>query len=424
MPRLRFVHSADLHLDSPFTGLKAAAPERVASALYTATFDAYQNIIDLCVSERVDALLVAGDIYDGADRSLRAQSKFVDGLERLQDAGIRSFVCHGNHDPLDGWEARLTYPTGCHRFGAEFEAVPVFRDEPGRAVVYGISYPRRDVTENLVTRLRNVQAGPFSIGLLHANVDNNPNHPAYAPCSLSDLRQAGIDYWALGHVHTRSVLNDQAPTVAYPGNPQGRHPNETGPRGAYLVEIDDAGNARLDFRPMDTVRWERLGVDISGMEAEQHLRNALHLHIEGVLEEAEGRSVVVRVTLSGRGPLSGSLRRSNFIDDLVEGVNEEWASRSPFVWCERIEDETRSPFDRAARLAGSDFLAEVLKTADRAKEDPELLARLRNSLSDLYQHHRFRRRLSDSAPADDDLAALIDEAEAMAVDLLAEEDDL
>ena len=139
MTRIRFVHAADLHLDSPFVGIKAVAPDNVASALYGATFAAYENIIKLCIDEQVDALLIAGDVYDSADRSLRAQLKFVDGLKRLDDAGIRSFVCHGNHDPLNGWEARLDYPPSCIRFGAEFEAVPVFEDDPQRAVVHGIS---------------------------------------------------------------------------------------------------------------------------------------------------------------------------------------------------------------------------------------------------------------------------------------------
>ena len=105
MSKLRFVHAADLHLDSPFRGISNEAPEHVADTLRRATFDAYRNIIDLCLREHVDALLVAGDVYDGADRSLRAQLKFVEGLAGLDAAGIRSFICHGNHDPLDGWEA-------------------------------------------------------------------------------------------------------------------------------------------------------------------------------------------------------------------------------------------------------------------------------------------------------------------------------
>ena len=418
--RIRFVHAADLHLDSPFTGLKAAAPAEVANALYHATFDAYENIINLCISEQVDALLVAGDVFDGADRSLRAQLKFVEGLKKLDTKGIRSFVCHGNHDPLDGWQARLDYPPGCRRFGPEWEAVPVFED-PDRALIHGISYRKRDVTENLALRLGNVDPGPFSIGLVHGNVGNNPEHGAYAPCSLDDLAQSGVHYWALGHVHTRQVLNEREPTVVYPGNPQGRHPNETGARGVYLVEVDDGGNVGLKFRPMATVRWERLQIDIDPFKTEQDLLNALHEGMQGVVDGADGQSVVVRVRLTGRGELNRKLRRPNMIEDLVEAINGEWTERSPFVWCERIEDASASPFDREARLKGSDFLAEVLRTADRSKTDPELLAGLGTGLSDLYQHHRFRSYLSNSAPNEEEIAALVGEAEAMIVNLLIED---
>ena len=418
--RIRFVHAADLHLDSPFTGLKAAAPADVANALYHATFDAYENIINLCISEQVDALLVAGDVFDGTDRSLRAQLKFVEGLKKLDTEGIRSFVCHGNHDPLDGWQARLDYPPGCRRFGPEWEAVPVFED-PDRALIHGISYRKRDVTENLALRLGNVDPGPFSIGLVHGNVGNNPEHGAYAPCSLDDLAQSGVHYWALGHVHTRQVLNEQGPTVVYPGNPQGRHPNETGARGVYLVEVDDGGNVGLDFRPMDTVRWARLDSDIAALDTEQDLLDALHKGMQALLDGADGQSVVVRVRLTGRGELNRKLRRPNMIEDLVEAINGEWAERSPFVWCERIEDASASPFDREARLKGSDFLAEVLRTADRSKTDPELLAGLGTGLSDLYQHHRFRSYLSNSAPNEEEIAGLVEEAESMIVNLLIED---
>ncbi len=422
MARIRFIHAADLHLDSPFTGLKAAAPENVAAALYDATFKAYENIIDLCISEQVDALLVAGDVYDGADRSLRAQLRFIEGLKKLDSSGIRSFVCHGNHDPLDGWEARLNYPSGCHRFGAEWAAAPVFEDEPERAVVHGVSYPAREVRENLVRQCRGVSSGPYTIGLLHANVGNNPGHDSYAPCSLDDLQRSGIDYWALGHVHTRQELSTGTPTVVYPGNSQGRQPNESGPKGAYLVEVDDSGRTKLDFRPVDTVRWEHIDLDVSGIETEQNLLDRLHERMESALESRDGRGVVARVTLSGSGVLHGSLRRSDFLEQLTDTINNDWAAGAAFAWCERIEDKTASPFDRKARLAGSDFLAELLRTADHAKDDPELMNRLRGGLSDLYEHRRFRRYLPESAPNEAELAALVDEAEAMIVDLLIEDD--
>ena len=423
MTLLRFVHAADLHLDSPFKGMKAAAPENVSKALRDATFTAYENIVKLCIEERVDALLVAGDVYDSADRSLRAQLKFVEGLKRLDDEGIRSFICHGNHDPLDGWEARLDYPAGCTRFGAEFEAVPVFPDDPQRAVVHGISYPTRDVYDNLVPRLGKVDPDVFSIGLMHANVEGNTDHAAYAPCTLADLVFSGINYWALGHVHTRDVLSEHSPTVVYPGNSQGRHANETGARGAYLVEVDDDRNVHLDFRAIDTVRWERPVLDISSMQTEQDLVDGLHQSMADALEGSEGRSVVLRISLVGRGGLHGSLRQPGFVDGVMDDLNGDWSGRSPFAWCERMEDETAPSFDRQERVQGSDFLAEVLKTTNRAKDDPELQAGMRDGLGDLYQHRRYRRLLADYALGDDELPALMDEAEAIVVDLLAGERD-
>jgi len=423
MALLRFVHAADLHLDSPFVGIKAVAPEHVASALHDATFSAYDNIIKLCIDERVDALLVAGDVYDSSDRSLRAQLKFVAGLKQLHDAGIRSFVCHGNHDPLDGWEARLDYPPSCTRFGAEFEAAPVFEDNPGRAVVHGISYPKSDIRKNLLRGLQKVDSNPFSIGLMHANVGGNTEHASYAPCSLDDLRSSAIDYWALGHVHTRQILSEQSPAVVYPGNSQGRHSNEGGARGVGLVEVDSAKNIELVFRPMDTVRWERSVLDISQISTSQDLLDRLHQSISDASGDAAGRSVVLQVTLAGRGSLYRALRQPGFIEDLVENLNGEWMRRSPFVWCERIEDETAAPFNRRERIEGSDFLAELLKTVDRARNDPELQERLRDGLSDLYQHRQYGRHLSDRDPGGDDFAALIDEAEAIVVDRLAGDDE-
>ncbi len=419
MTHFRFIHTADLHLDSPFVGIRAFAPENVASALHDATFRAYEEIVKLCIEEQVDALLVAGDVYDSADRSLRAQLKFVSGLKQLDDAGIRSFVCHGNHDPLDGWEARLQYPPSCTRFGAGFQAVPVFKDDPKRAVVYGISYPTRNVYDNLARGFGQVDPDSFSIGLMHANVNSNGEHAPYAACSLHDLQLSQMNYWALGHVHSRQILSERSPTVVYPGNPQGRHPNESGARGVYLVEVDNARNVHLDFRAMDCVRWERSVLDISPLETEQDLIEAFDQLISAAWDDADGRAVVLRMTLTGRSSLHSALRQPGFTEDLLSSLNDEWAKRSPFAWCECVNVETAAPFDRQVRIKGSDFLAEVLKIAERAKADPELQSRLREGFSELYQHRQYRGYLSSLVPGDADLIRLIDEAEAIAVDLLA-----
>jgi DNA repair protein SbcD/Mre11 len=414
LARLRFVHAADLHLDSPFKGLREVGPVHVADRLVNATFSAYEAIIDLCIAERVDALLVAGDIYDGSDRSLRAQLKFVDGLNRLEAAGIRSFICHGNHDPLDGWEARLTLPAGCHRFGKRVEAVAL---GPG-ATVLGISYPTRDVTDNLALEFGSVPRSGFSIGLLHCNVGSNPEHAAYAPCTLDDLARAGIDYWALGHVHTRQVLSARSPTVVYPGNNQGRHANERGPRGVYLVEVDDSSQVSLDFRETSVLRWEAASVDISALQTEQDLLDAVDRAVAALVDGADGRDVVFRLNISGRGHLHHTVRRPNFIADLQERLAETWSESSPFAWCERVEVLSSPPFDRVARLEGGDFLGDLLRLIDAAREDPDMLTRLAGEMQPLYGHARAGRVLGNSTPSAEAVRELLDDAEAACLEAL------
>jgi DNA repair exonuclease SbcCD nuclease subunit len=421
MTRLRFIHAADLHLDSPFSGLRTLAPA-IAGKLRDATFAAYDNIIDLCIREKVDALLVAGDVFDGADRSLRAQLKFVDGLDRLWKNGIRSFVCHGNHDPLNGWEARLTLPEGTHRFGADLEGIPVFKEDPNRALVYGISYPQREVRESLVPRFSAVEPGPFTIGLLHANVDNNAAHEAYAPCTLSDLRRTAIDYWALGHVHTRQVLRPENPTVVYPGNPQGRHLNEPGARGVYLVEVSDSGHVSLDFHAMDVVRWAQLDVDISDLETEQALLDRIKGELVLRQNDADGRSVMFRLVLTGRGQLHLTLNRPSFVDDLFERVNAMGSQDSSFLWCERIQTHTASGFDRNQQILRADFVGDLLRLCDETRGNAQVLDKLREKLQELYGARNQGRYLRDNTPSDEELVELVASAEGICLDELLDED--
>ena len=432
MTRLKFVHAADLHLDSPFRGIRSEAPDYVADTLRRATFDAYENIIALCLRERADALLVAGDIYDSADRSLRAQLKFVDGLARLDGAGLRSFVCHGNHDPLDGWEARLALPPGCVRFGPEVSGEPVFPGEPERAAVYGVSYPRREVRENLSPHFRglsvsNAGANGFNVGLLHANVGGHPEHDSYAPCSVADLSDTAIGYWALGHVHTRQVLRQERPTVVYPGNPQGRHPLETGERGVYLVEVDDYGAVSLDFRPVDVVRWETLEVGIAGLETEQELLDAVDSAVASCAEHAGGRSVVFRLTLAGRGPLHRWLRRAGTVDELRERVNEQYApstsSGQAWLWCERMQADTASPVDREQVAQREDFAGDLARLSSELRDDPNALGELRDALRALYANSNAAPYLRGYLPSDGELRELLAAAEDECLASLVSEED-
>ena len=416
----RFVHAADFHLDSPFTGIRETEPN-VADILRRATFDAYERVITICIDCGVDALLVAGDIFDGADRSLAAQIRFVRGLERLNDAGIRAFICHGNHDPLDGWGARLKMPSNVHQFGESAEAVPVDPRVPSGPVVCGISYPTREMRSSLLPGFPAPEPGRFTIGLLHANVGVSAGHEAYAPCSLEDLVATGYDYWALGHVHTRAIVRDQAPLVVYPGNTQGRHPNERGPRGVYVVDVDEHGAMSPEFVAVDAVRWEQLDVQIDGIEDDGALFSRLEALVDDLATQADDRHLVYRVRLEGRGPVHESLARPGNIEGLVDQLNQVWGNRQPVAFCGGILDETRSRLDRAALAESKDFIGDFLALTDAASRDEALVAELRQELAPLYDNTRARRYLGNSLPATDEIRDLVAAAEDVALGLLVDD---
>ena len=418
----KFVHAADLHLDSPFSGLLKDA-NNLATQLRDATFKTYDSIIGLCIEQGADALLIAGDVYDGATRSLRAQLRFRDGLQRLDEAGIRAFVCHGNHDPLDGWEAKIDFPPNVVRFGRKVTGEPLNPDDPKSPIVYGISYPTREVRDSLVSRFPKPESGRYCIGLLHANVGANTGHESYAPCTVEDLAGIGFDYWALGHVHTRAVLRTSDPMVAYPGNPQGRHINEAGERGVYVVEVDEQGGTTIKFHVLDAVRWERIGIDIDDLGDEQELFNAVEEGVGNAHSAADGRSLVYRLSFHGRGPVHATLARPGFIEELQQEMNAQFAVDSAFAFCERIEDESSAQVDRDELRQRSDLLGDLLRTIDETIQgDTELKKKLLAELPELYEHRTAGRYLGSRALEELDFAKLFEDAERLLVDELLDEE--
>jgi DNA repair exonuclease SbcCD nuclease subunit len=304
----RFIHAADLHLDTPFEGVAAPAPQ-VADALREASLQAWDRLVKVALDEQVLFVLLAGDIYDGAERGVRAQIRFVSGLKRLDQAGIRTFVVHGNHDPLNGWSAIREWPTTVTVFGSrKVEAAPVEVDGEQVAVVHGISYGRRETTDNLAAKFSRGDGHGLHIGLLHANVGSVSEHAAYAPCNLADLSSAGMDYWALGHVHKRQVLKDGDPWAVYPGDTQGRSPkpSETGEKGALVVTATRAsgGGWRVEppeFRALDSVRFLACEQDIAQIDDISQLQSRLGETLDVLRDEHEERALLVRVVLGGRG---------------------------------------------------------------------------------------------------------------------------
>jgi DNA repair protein SbcD/Mre11 len=434
----RFLHTGDLHLDSPFEGVSAAAPTPVVAVLRDATTEAWRNVVRTAIEERVDFVVVAGDVFENHSPTLLGQTRFRDGLAELAERGIASFVVHGNHDPLDGrsWAPSLAFPSLTHRFGTSaVESVPALRDGREIARVYGRSFDRSAVTANYAAGYHREADAPFAIGLLHTNVGDRPGHGNYAPCSIDDLRASGMDYWALGHIHKPGVVIAADPLAIYCGIPQGRDPGELGPRGCFLVDVNATGTPSARFVATDTVRWQHVEQAIDGMADDESLQRSLRAALADAGQAAHGRSLIVRLRLTGRGDLHGALRRGGYLDNLLELLNEEMASAPPFAWVESIRDATRPSIDLVARRATPDFVGDFLRTAESARRaerttDPEQheewLARLRSAVAPLFDDApRGRRHLAAARPTDAALfGEVLDEAELLAVDLLlaAEED--
>ena len=388
MTPIRFVHAADLHIDSPFAGVREV-DKRVADRLRDSTFEAFQKLVQLCIDERVDFVLIAGDVFDGADRSVRAQLRFRDGLAKLADEGIQAYVVHGNHDPLDGWQSAVSWPDGVHIFGPEPEWKIILKDGQPAAAVQGVSFPTQIVEENLVERFSPpVDQELFSIGLLHCNVGGNSEHSNYAPCTVDDLKLSGLDYWALGHVHTRQTLRRSGPAIVYPGNTQGRNPNETGPRGCLVVEVADDGVPKMEFRALDVVRWETASVSIEKIDTIDGLVAAIEQQLDDISAKAEGRDVISRVILTGRGPMHAELARPGSLDDLLETVRASSGAATPWVWVERLADETRAELDMESRLQADDFLGAVLRRAAAASESSADAERLTAAVGEVFTGRR------------------------------------
>jgi DNA repair exonuclease SbcCD nuclease subunit len=414
-----FVHAADLHLDSPFRGMAGGeVPEGILRKLRSSTFDAFDNLIQLCLDRQADFLLLAGDIFDAADRSLRAQLKLRDGLQRLAGAGMQTLAVHGNHDHCAGWRAGLTWPEEVFFFPpGEVLCRPVLRQGQEIARVYGTSYPQAAVADNLAAGFLRRGDDPYAIALLHCNVGGLGGHDNYAPCRLEDLLSRGFDYWALGHIHARQVLSPGQPLVVYPGSTQGRHAGETGPKGCYVVKVHGGGAVAAEFVPTDCIRWARCRVNISGLATMEELLAGLEQELQGVITGAENRSLVVRLELNGRGSLHRELSRSR--GHLLQRLQEQAAADAGsdfFLWPESLRDFTRPEIDRDELAQSETLLGDLLELVREARQDGALKDWLIRSLAGLTGHAIAGRYIEP--PGEAEWERLLNQAEDLALDLL------
>ena len=254
---MKFIHTADIHLDSPLSGLASYA-DAPAEMLRTATRDAFTNLVNEAIEEGVDFMVIAGDLYDGTWKDYNTGYFFCREMGRLNKADIPVYLLFGNHDAESEMTKKLSLPPNVHTFATREPST--FRIEHLKVALHGRSFKEAATTENLAVNYPDRVAGWLNIGVLHTALEGNAQHATYAPCSLAELSAKGYGYWALGHVHEYAILQQTPCWVVFPGNLQGRHIRETGPRGAVLVTADETGILSVERLFVDVLRWHQVSV--------------------------------------------------------------------------------------------------------------------------------------------------------------------
>ncbi len=361
----RFIHTADIHLDSPLRTLALKDPD-IAELVSNATRETFVRIIDLCINEEVDALLIAGDLFDGELHSVKTAAFFSKEMRRLTEAQINAYILRGNHDALSKLTRHLQLPDGVFVFPGKPRS---FKMKEKNAVLHGLSFAKPKVPDSLVSKYPAPVEGAINIGLLHTSLAGSGAHDTYSPCSVDDLETLGYDYWALGHIHKREVINGASGTIVMPGIPQGRHINEAGPKSVTLVDISDAHEVQTQEHFLAVTQFERLNLDLTGIVEWDKMIERVREAISATQHNVTAEHLILRIELTGETALSARMHRDL---DLLEEELRQVASQCGAVHCEKIIVHTRRPriAENTAATASyrvADPLQELQKIALEAK---------------------------------------------------------
>ncbi|MFZ4780654.1 MAG: metallophosphoesterase family protein [Terrimicrobiaceae bacterium] len=405
---MRFIHCADLHLDSPLRGLERYEGAPV-DEMRQATRRSFVNIVDLALERDADCLLIAGDVFDGDWLDFNTGLFFANQLRRLADRDIRVFIVRGNHDALSKISKAVPLPKNTHVFKASKPETVV--DETLGLAIHGQSFADGAVIEDLAARYPDALPGLLNIGLLHTALSGREGHETYAPTSVERLTAKGYHYWALGHVHAREIVREN-PWIVFPGNTQGRHARELGAKGCMVVEGDaDEGIRSVEFVPTDVARWFHLSLDASDWNMLEDLQGAVQQATRSIAQESGDRLLALRLAITGRTPLHGRLvdNSEHFRAEVCAWLNEASAG---LAWLEKIKLDLSAPLDLAALAKRDDPFGLLVRMLDELATDPAALAALAEpALTELEQ--KIPAELRERDPLLQPLAAEV-QAEALA----------
>ncbi|BAP85417.1 metallophosphoesterase [Paucilactobacillus hokkaidonensis JCM 18461] len=300
---MKFIHTADLHLDSPFLGLQDA-PEDLWQSIQQSTFTSFERIVDDALKFKIDFICIAGDIFDRDQRSIAAENFFVRQCSRLQDANIDVYLSYGNHDYQMVTDETKVLPANVHVFGNQVETKTLKLADKTTVAISGFSYGSRWIDDDQTSEYPIKANVDWQIGMLHGALTGLKNpHDNYAPFTVQELLDKNYDYWALGHIHKRQILH-RNPIIAYCGNAQGRHRNEAGPKGYYLVTEE---NQQLvpEFHETAPIDWQTISLELEETDSAAELVTSLQRQVE--LQVNDTKLTLVSIQLTGSEKLTDEL---------------------------------------------------------------------------------------------------------------------
>jgi len=377
---IKFIHAADIHLDSALHGLERydGAP---VDEIRSATRRAFDNLIELAIDEEVDFVLLAGDIYDGDWKDYNTGLYFVERMVRLREAGIRVFMVAGNHDAASQITKHLRLPDNVTLFSSKNPEQVVLEDL--NVAVYGQGFATRAVTDDISQAYPQGDPQLFNIGLLHTCLDGKPGHEPYAPCTVDGLRSKGYQYWALGHVHNREEVS-QDPWIVFPGNIQGRHIRELGPKGCTLVTVESGEIVEVEHRDLDVMRWSLCELDVSACETIDDIYEQVREGLQSALDAAEGRPVAVRLVLQGACSAHSTLHadRERWIQEYRALATGQGGAG---IWLEKVSIKTTPSISIDKVLDRDDALSGLLRAIRDVELDASAFDELADEVSSLRQ---------------------------------------
>lgn len=352
MKKIKILHCGDMHFDTPFKELN----NKLSIVSKEELLEVLSTIIDICKSNSVDIMLMAGDIFDNLTVNKKTLAFIKNQLERIEN--VKVFISPGNHDPYNtnSFYKLIEWPSNVHVFKSGMESVYI---EELNTIVWGAAFNKPHIKESLLKGV-NAETSHINLMVLHGEISQSEGANGYNPITLNDIGECGVDYLALGHRHSYSgILRERNTCYSYAGCPQGRGFDEIGDKGIVLGEVYK-GAVDLQFIRTSKRNYYVREIDISKAFTNEEIKSII---LKDIRKED---------------------RENNFYKIVLVGAVETYLNLKEEVIFEKLKDEfyfvkvvdkteIKIDFDEISKdysLKGI-FVAKLLKELEENSDEEE-----------------------------------------------------